>query len=87
MTIEVDVTIKLKHGVTDPEGENTKKALSLLGFKNVRSVKTMKTFRIEIEPEKESGDEEKVKHEVEEMCRKLLANPVIHDYEINVVKW
>lgn len=87
MTIEVEVTIKLKHGVADPEGENTKKALSLLGFKNVRSVKSMKTFRIEIEPEKESGEEEKVKREVEEMCRKLLANPVIHDYEISVVKW
>ncbi len=88
MTIEVEVTIKLKHGVADPEGENTKKALNLLGFKNVRSVKSMKTFRIEMEPEKEScEDEEKVKEEVEEMCRKLLSNPVIHDYTINVVKW
>ncbi|MCK4475263.1 MAG: phosphoribosylformylglycinamidine synthase subunit PurS [Methanophagales archaeon] len=84
MTMEVDVTIKLKHGVADPEGENTKKALNLLGFKNVRSVKTMKTFRIEVEPEK--GNEEKVKQEVEEMCRKILANPVIHDYAIKVVK-
>lgn len=85
MTIEIDVTIKLKHGVADPEGENTKKALSLLGFKNVLGVKSMKTFRILIEPEK--GIKEKAQHEVEEMCRKLLANPVIHDYEINVVKW
>ena len=85
MTIEIDVTIKLKYGVADPEGENTKKALSLLGFKNVLGVKSMKTFRILIEPEK--GSKEKAQHEVEEMCRKLLANPVIHDYEINVVKW
>ncbi len=83
MTKEVDVTIKLKHGVADPEGENTKKALNLLGFRDVRSVKTAKTFRIGIEPEKE---EEKVMQEVEEMCRKLLANPVIHDYEIKMVK-
>ena len=86
MTIEVDVTIKLKHGVADPEGENTKKALNLLGFKTVRGVKSMKTFRIEIEPEKARNEEEQVKEEVEEMCRKLLANPVIHDYEIKVVK-
>ena len=85
MTIEIDVTIKLKHGVADPEGENTKKALSLLGFKNVLGVKSMKTFRIQIERGK--GSKEKAQHEVEEMCRKLLANPVIHDYEINVVKW
>ena len=87
--IEVDVTIKLKHGVADPEGENTKKALNLLGFRDVRSVKSLKSFRIEIVPEEgERGgeDEEKVKQEVEEMCRKLLANPVIHDYDISVVK-
>jgi len=86
MTIEVDVTIKLKHGITDPEGENTKKALTLLGFNNVRSVKSMKTFRIALEPETAGGEEETVKNEVEEMCRKLLANPVIHDYDIHVVK-
>jgi len=84
MTIEIDVTIKLKHGVTDPEGENTKKTLNLLGFRDVRSVKTAKTFRIEIEQEK--SDEEKVMQEVEEMCRKLLANPVIHNYDIKMVK-
>lgn len=86
MTLEIDVTIKLKHGVADPEGENTKKALNLLGFKTVRGVKTMKTFRIELEPGEESGEEEKVKYDVELMCRKLLANPVIHDYEISVVE-
>ncbi len=82
MTMEIDVTIKLKQGVTDPEGENTKKALNLLGFRTVRGVKTMKTFRIEVE----SVNEEQTKIEVEEMCRKLLANPVIHDYELSVVK-
>lgn len=87
MSIEVDVRIKLKRGVADPEGENTKKALNLLGFNNVRGVKSMKAFRISLEPEK-AGDEgeEAVKNEVEEMCRKLLANPVIHDYDIQVVK-
>ena len=83
MTVEVEVTIKLKHGVTDPEGENTKKALNLLGFNNVHSVESMKTFRIAIDAEEEGSD---VKYEVEEMCKKLLANPVIHDYKISVVE-
>lgn len=86
MTIEVDVTIKLKQGITDPEGENTKKALTLLGFNNVRTVKAMKTFRIALEPETAGVEEETVKSEVEEMCRRLLANPVIHDYDIQVVR-
>jgi phosphoribosylformylglycinamidine synthase PurS subunit len=94
MSIEVDVTIKLKRGVADPEGENTKKALHLLGFNDVRGVKSMKTFRITLEPETETEtetaradeEEETVKREVDEMCRKLLANPVIHDYDIQVVQ-
>jgi phosphoribosylformylglycinamidine synthase len=34
----------------------------------------------------EGESEEKVKEEVEEMCKKLLANPVIHDYEIKIEK-
>ena len=95
--MEVEVRIKLKHGVADPEGENTKKALNLLGFRNVRAVETMKTFRIVVEEEAEAGEgggeeegrekseEERVRQEVEEMCRRLLANPVIQDYEIEVV--
>jgi phosphoribosylformylglycinamidine synthase PurS subunit len=84
--IEVDVTIRLKHGVADPEGANTKKALQLLGFTNVQAVESMKTFRIALAPGTGSGDEDTIKREVEEMCRKLLANPVIHDYTIEVVQ-
>jgi phosphoribosylformylglycinamidine synthase PurS subunit len=89
MSIEVDVTIKLKRGVADPEGENTKKALQLLGFNDVRGVKSLKTFRITLEPGTKAAsadEEETVKREVDEMCRKLLANPVIHDYDIQVVQ-
>ncbi|MGC9444131.1 MAG: phosphoribosylformylglycinamidine synthase subunit PurS [Candidatus Methanospirareceae archaeon] len=84
--INVDVTIRLKHGVADPEGANTKKALQLLGFTNVQAVESMKTFRIILEPGTGSGDEAMVTREVEEMCRKLLANPVIHDYTIELVQ-
>ena len=78
--MEIDVTINLKKGVADPEGANTKKALNLLGFDNVKNVQAMKTFRIEIDTE----DEEKAKAEIVEMCKKLLANPVIQDYTIAI---
>lgn len=78
--MEIDVTISLKKGVADPEGANTKKALNLLGFDNVIDVKSMKTFRIEMDIE----DEKKARAEVEEMCKKLLANPVIQDYTITI---
>jgi len=85
--MEVEVKIRLKHGVADPEGENTKKALNLLGFSNVVAVRTIKTFVIDVKVEDGDSDgaEERVRHEVEEMCKKLLANPVIHEYEINIL--
>ena len=80
--MEVEIRIKLKEGISDPEGENTKKALRLLGFKNVLDVHTLKTFRIKLD----DSDEKKAVEEAKEMCKKLLANPVIHDYEIRVKK-
>jgi phosphoribosylformylglycinamidine synthase len=74
-----DVYIELKEGVTDPEGESTKKALKLLGFENVKSVSTRKVFRIEIE----ENDRKKAEEEIRQMCEKLLANPVIQKYRIS----
>ncbi|VUT24185.1 MAG: phosphoribosylformylglycinamidine synthase subunit PurS [Candidatus Methanolliviera sp. GoM_asphalt] len=80
--MEVEIRIKLKEGISDPEGENTKKALRLLGFEDVLNVHTLKTFRIKLD----DSDEKKAVEEAKEMCKKLLANPVIHDYEIRVKK-
>lgn len=75
----VDVTINLKKGVADPEGAHTKKALNLLGFDMVQDVKSMKTFRMELD----TDNQEAARAQVEEMCKKLLANPVIQSYEIS----
>jgi phosphoribosylformylglycinamidine synthase len=74
-----DVYIELKEGVADPEGESTKKALKLLGFDNVKSVSSIKVFRIELSAE----SREKAEEEIKQMCEKLLANPVIQRYRIN----
>ena len=76
------VTIKLKKGVLNPEGRTIQRALNFLGFNDVKEVQTYKMIDIIMEGE----SEEKVKEEVEEMCKKLLANPVIHDYEIKIEK-
>jgi phosphoribosylformylglycinamidine synthase len=80
MELEADVTISLKKGVADPEGSNVKKALNLLGFDEVRNVRTMKIFRIDLATE----DREKAKKDIDEMCKKLLANPVIQTYRIEI---
>ena len=72
----------MKKGVADPEGDNVHKALKLLGFKGVRGVHSSKLYSIDVDS-KDSGAARK---DVEEMCRRLLANPVIHDYEIRLEK-
>ncbi len=72
------VEIHLKKGVADPEGDNVLKALKLLGFSSVSGVRSIKVFDIDLL----ERSREKAEVAVEEMCRKLLANPVIHDYRI-----
>ncbi|MDH3364828.1 MAG: phosphoribosylformylglycinamidine synthase subunit PurS [Thermoplasmata archaeon] len=74
-----EVRVTLKKGVADPEGKNTLKALELLGFEGVCEVRSVKVFEIEMD-----GKKAEVEKSVEEMCRRLLANPVIHNYYITI---
>jgi len=78
--VDVLVEVLLKKGVADPEGDATLKALRLLGFSDVTAVHAAKRFLIRVEGQ----DAAKARADVEEMCRRLLANPVIHDYTIAV---
>ncbi|MEE8402304.1 MAG: phosphoribosylformylglycinamidine synthase subunit PurS [Candidatus Hydrothermarchaeaceae archaeon] len=72
-----EVKIAYKPGVQDTEGESTKEGLMMLGFKEVEDVRTAKVYRIE-------GDCSR--DDIEQMCRRLLANPVSQDYEIEEQK-
>ena len=74
-----EIRIELKPGVADPEGKNTKKALELLGFGDIKGVRSIKVFEIELE-----ADPATAQRECEEMCRKLLANPVIQKYRVDL---
>lgn len=78
MTI-IEIRIELKKGVADPEGKNTMKTLESLGFEGIQSVKTVKLFEVEID-----APADRAKEEAEEMCRRLLANPVIQNYRVAV---
>ncbi len=78
--VVAEVKIELKKGVTDPEGMNTKKALNLLGW-GVESVRTGKVFHIDLG---EEVSEDEADEMVGEMCRRILANPVIQTYEITI---
>ncbi|HLE54670.1 MAG TPA: phosphoribosylformylglycinamidine synthase subunit PurS [Thermoplasmata archaeon] len=80
--VRVSVEVRLKKGVADPEGDNVAKALKLLGFAGVKGVHTSKRFLIDLE----ETDGKAARKAAEEMCRRMLANPVIHDYVISVGK-
>ncbi len=75
-----EVRVNLKKGVADPEGMNTKKALELLGFKDVADVKSVKMFLIKMD----AADESEARKRAEDMCRRLLTNPVIHNFTIDI---
>ena len=79
---EAKVTIGLKKGISDPEGVNTLKALKLLGFDNVKEAKTVRTVDLLIDGKNKA----EVKKSVEQMCQRLLTNPVIHTYDIEIIK-
>ena len=81
MTTEIEIQVGLKSGMADPEGANVKKALDLLGFDSIKKVDSVKCYRITID----KNEAEAIK-ECEEICKKLLANPVVHEYSISVAR-
>ena len=76
------VNIALKNGVLDPQGKAVHHALMALKFDDVSDVRIGKQIVMQLEGE----DEVKAKKEVEAMCEELLANTVIEDYDIEIVK-
>ncbi|WP_181685690.1 phosphoribosylformylglycinamidine synthase subunit PurS [Halorhabdus salina] len=73
------VTVRLKSGVLDPEAETTQHALERLGFE-LESLRSAERFEIDIE----AADHETARERTEAMTERLLANPTIHDYEIDI---
>ena len=74
------VFVTLKPTVNDPQGLTIKGALHTLGFSDVKSVRAGKFIEIEVS-EKDSAKAEK---QVQEMCDKLLANPVIENFRFEL---
>jgi len=74
------IEIKLKKGVVDPEGKNIVKALHLLHFNEVKEAGVAKVIELLLDEE----DANRARERAEEMCKKLLANPVINEYSISI---
>jgi len=74
------VYITLKPGVLDPQGKTIKQALESLGFKGIRQVRVGKLLELELNHSRVLA----AKRDVERMCQKLLANPVVETYRIEI---
>jgi phosphoribosylformylglycinamidine synthase len=74
------VHVRLKEGVLDPQGAAIGRALGQLGFEGVGEVRQGKLIELELA----ASDREAAAKEVEAMCEKLLANPVIETYTVAI---
>jgi len=66
------VLIRPKEGILDPQGITVERALPALGFSGVENVHVGRLVELDVEDESQ----------LDSMCQKLLANPLIEDYEI-----
>jgi len=74
------VTVRLKPGVLDPQGVTIANALSSMGYTGVGSVRAGKVFELQLD----NGDVSSAQKKAEEIADKLLANPVIETYTVEV---
>ena len=77
---EARVDVKHLPGIADPQGATVERALPALGYTNVSEVHIGKLIRLVID----AADEAAARAQVAEMCERLLANPVIEAYEIEI---
>ena len=78
--MRVRVYITLKPGLLDAQGKTIKSALESLGFKGIQDVRMGKCMEITLNHSSRAS----AKRDVERMCQKLLANPVVETYRIEV---
>ncbi len=74
------VYVKLKDGVLDPQGLTIKNALENMGYPGIKEVRSGKTFEITFLPDGKTQPEKLI----DEICRKLLTNPVIEKYTFEI---
>jgi phosphoribosylformylglycinamidine synthase subunit PurS len=75
--MKVNVIVKPKEAVLDPQGNAVRDAMQHLGMPEVKSVRIGKFMEIDVE-----GDDVDLEKRLHGLCRDLLSNPVIEDYEL-----
>jgi phosphoribosylformylglycinamidine synthase len=79
--MKAKVCITLKPGLLDAQGKTVKSALESLGFRGIGEVRMGKYVELEL-----TGASASAKKDVERMCQKLLANPVVEQYRVDIAK-
>ena len=82
MKYEARVDITHLPGVLDPQGATVQRSLPALGYGNVTDVRIGKTIRLVVE----AADETTARAQVDEMCHRLLANPVIEAFTVELAE-
>ena len=74
------VEVALRPGIADPQGATIERALPALGFDGISGVRAGKAFRFVVD----ADDEDSARSEVEDLCNRLLANPVIETSSVTL---
>jgi len=72
------VYVRLKEGVLDPQGKTIAQAMSNMGYNEFTSVRSGRFFELECENRTD------LKERIDEVCRKLLANPVVETFRVEM---
>jgi phosphoribosylformylglycinamidine synthase subunit PurS len=78
---QLEIRVVPRAGLLDPPGKAIHHALHSMGYPGVQEVRVGKAISLQIDAPSEAD----AKARVEEMCRKLLANPVTEDYEVTLL--
>jgi phosphoribosylformylglycinamidine synthase PurS subunit len=76
------IRVTLRPSILDPQGKAVEHAIATLGVSSVSDVRMGKYVELRVE----SGSEDEARKKTEEVCRKLLANPVMEDYAFEIQK-
>ncbi len=76
--VRIDVT--RRPGILDPQGATIQRALPALGYDNVTAVEVGKSIHLTLD----ADDDDAARAQVDEMCQRLLTNPVLEDYSVEV---
>ena len=79
--MKFSVKVTLKKNVLDPQGKVVQQTLLSMGMHKLKDLRQGKYFEIEIN----ENDESKAKNQIQDMCKKLLVNLIIEDFEISKI--